>query len=87
MRTKIPFPHEKDISNDDQTSPRRGTHARKEAGFYNENRLQKAGEAHLATVEDISDPRGAECALFADKQDWFHELVEEALTAREYHGF
>ena len=34
---KIPFPHEKDISNDDQTSPRRGTCARKDAGFYNEN--------------------------------------------------
>ena len=78
---KIPFPHEKDISNDDQTSPRRGTRARKEAGFYNENRLRKAGEAHMTTVEDTLDSGGAEYALFADKPDWFRELVEEVLIA------
>ena len=76
--TKIPFPHEQNIPDDDQTSPRRGTRARKEAGFYNENRLRKAGEANLATTEDISDTGGAEHTIFTDS---FHELLEEALIA------
>ena len=82
-QSKIPFPHEQIISNDDQAAtPRRGTCTRKPAGYYNENQLQKAGEAHLATVDkDLLDSGGVEFMLVADKQDWFHELVEEALTA------
>jgi hypothetical protein len=79
---KILFPHEQDISNDDQTTtPRRGIRARKPAGYYNEKRLEKAGETHMTTIDENLDSGGAELALFADKQDWFHELVEEALTA------
>jgi hypothetical protein len=82
-QSKIPFPHEQNIPNDDETNtPRRETRTRKPAGFYNEKQLEKAGETHLATVnEELLDSGGAEFALFADKQDWFHELVEEALTA------
>jgi hypothetical protein len=82
-QSKIPFPHEQNIPNDDETNmPHRETRTRKPAGFYNEKQLEKAGETHLATVnKDLLDSGGAEFALFADKQDWFHELVEEALTA------
>jgi len=81
--SKIPFPHEQDVPSNDQTpTPHHGTRTRKPTGFYNEKKLEKAGETHLATVnEDLLDSGGAEYALFADKQDWFHELVEEALTA------
>ena len=78
---KVPFPHEQNILNNDQTSPCCGTRARKEAGYYNENRLRKAGETHMAVVEDISDSGGPEHALFGDTEDWFNQLVEEALTA------
>ena len=69
-------------SNNQTPTPHRETHTRKPAGFYNEKQLEKAGETHLTTIdEDLLDSGRAEYALFADKQDWFHELVEEALTA------
>ena len=81
---KIPtqsFSHKQNISNNDQTAtPCHGTHSRKPAGFYNEKQLEKAGKTHLATADTNLDSGEAEFALFADKQDWFYKLVEEALT-------
>lgn len=83
----IPFPHEQEApinnkpSNDQDSTLRRGTCTRKEAGFYNENRLQKAAEsAHIAAVDnELLDSGGAEYALYVGNQDWFNKLVEKAL--------
>jgi len=84
----IPFPHEQEApitnepNNNQGPTLHRGTRTRKEAGFYNENQLQKAGEsAHIATVDDeVLDSGEAEHALYAGNQDWFAKLIEEALT-------
>jgi len=54
--TKVPFPHEQNPPTDNEpnqdqnSTSHRGTRARKEAGFYNENQLQKAGEGTHLTM-------------------------------------